>query len=278
MKLHWGPHTCAIGIHILLEETGRAYETEKIDVGGGATEEAWFKAINQKGKAPTLIADDGRVLTEFGAIAVWLARQAPALGLMPTDPDEEQRALSLTDYVTGTIHGQAYGRIFMPARFEPQDPVHQTIGLGQASVKKQGETMLSEAFAILADQLAGRDLQAEIRAEQPAWASLVELPKPPTDAAPIARPLDAYTGIYESPLYGTLAVTRAGDRLAATIGGRPARLTPWSGDTFLMSFPNPDIAPGLMTFAVAGSTATSIDGAAIPRTLTVSYGRFERVR
>lgn len=195
MKLYWGPHTCAIGIHILLEEIGRAYETEKIDVQGGATEEAWFKAINPKGKVPTLIADDGRVLTEFGAIAVWLTRQAPDLGLMPTDPDEEQRALSLTDYVTGTIHGQAYGRIFMPARFEPQDPIHQTIGLGQASVKKQGETMLSKAFAIIADQLAGREWAAGdhfgvadaalFYVER--WASETSVPLPPAVDAHLRR-------------------------------------------------------------------------------------------
>jgi glutathione S-transferase len=36
MKLFWGPHTCAIGSHILLEESGKSYETEKLDVAGGA--------------------------------------------------------------------------------------------------------------------------------------------------------------------------------------------------------------------------------------------------
>ena len=98
MKLYWGPHTCAIGTHLLLEEIGRQYETEKVDVEAGALKEPWFKAINPKSKVPTLVLDNGRVLTEFGAIAVWLARQAPEQGLIPTDPDEEQRALSLLDY------------------------------------------------------------------------------------------------------------------------------------------------------------------------------------
>ena len=27
MNLYWGPHTCAIGIHVLLEEIGAPYET-----------------------------------------------------------------------------------------------------------------------------------------------------------------------------------------------------------------------------------------------------------
>jgi hypothetical protein len=42
LKLYWGPHTCAIGIHILLEEIGRPYETKKLDVSEGATHEAAF--------------------------------------------------------------------------------------------------------------------------------------------------------------------------------------------------------------------------------------------
>ncbi len=75
MKLYWEPHTCAIGIHVLLEETGLPYETEKIDVGGGATREPPFLAVNPKGKVPTLVRDDGSVLTEFAAIATWLARR-----------------------------------------------------------------------------------------------------------------------------------------------------------------------------------------------------------
>jgi glutathione S-transferase len=67
MKLYWGPHTCAIGIHILLEEIGKPCETEKLDVSGGATHAPLFMSVNPKGKVPTLVRDDGSVLTDFGA-------------------------------------------------------------------------------------------------------------------------------------------------------------------------------------------------------------------
>ena len=157
MKLYWGPHTCAIGTHVLLEQIGKPYEAEKIDVQGGATEEAWFKAINPKGKVPTLVLDDGRVLTEFTAIGTWLARANPEAGLLPSEPDEEVRALSITDYAVGTVHGQGFGRVFLPAKFEPQDPLHQGLGLGRGSVKRQGEAMVTEAFDILDREMSGRD-------------------------------------------------------------------------------------------------------------------------
>ena len=35
MKLYWGPHTCALGIHILLEEIGKPYETERVNLQQG---------------------------------------------------------------------------------------------------------------------------------------------------------------------------------------------------------------------------------------------------
>jgi glutathione S-transferase len=75
MKLYWGLHTCAIGIHILIEEIGCPYETEKLDVAGGATHWPPFSAINPKGKVPTLVRDDGSVLIDFSAISIWLAGQ-----------------------------------------------------------------------------------------------------------------------------------------------------------------------------------------------------------
>jgi glutathione S-transferase len=153
MKLYWGPHTCAIGIHILLEEVGAVYETERIDVSGGGARSPAFLAVNPKGKVPTLVRDDGSVLTEFSAIATWLARTCPEKALLPADAEGEARAVEMLAYVEGTIHGQGFARLFMPEIFEPQDIVHQTLGLGQSSVRAQGRLMIEEGFAILDPQL-----------------------------------------------------------------------------------------------------------------------------
>lgn len=157
MKLYWGPHTCAIGIHILLEEIGAPYETERLDVGGGSTRETPFLAVNPKGKVPTLLRDDGSVLTEFGAIATWLARTCPDRGLIPEEPEGEARMVETMDYVEGTIHGQGYGRLFAPEQFAPQNIVHRATGLGAGSVKAQGIEFVEKDFAILDSQLARHD-------------------------------------------------------------------------------------------------------------------------
>ncbi len=122
MKLYWGPHTCAIGIHVLLEELGRPYEAEKVDVAGSATHGAAFQSVNPKGKVPTLVRDDGTVLTEFGAIATWLACTDAKRGWYPADADTEARMVETLDYVEGTIHGQGYARISHPRSSSRRTP------------------------------------------------------------------------------------------------------------------------------------------------------------
>ena len=77
MKLYYMPGACSIGIHVLLEEIGKPYDLQKID---GAKQEQYgpdFVKLNPKSKVPTLQRDDGSVLTEFPAIAMWLARKHP---------------------------------------------------------------------------------------------------------------------------------------------------------------------------------------------------------
>ena len=149
MKLYWGPHTCAIGIHIILEEAGARYETCQIDVAGGATHHREFLAINPKGKVPTLVLDDGSVLTEFGAIATWLGREYPAAGLLPDGSVAEARTTEMLEYVEGTVHGQGFSRLFKPGSFDPT-------GKGKAQVESQGKEIINKAFAVIDRQLDGR--------------------------------------------------------------------------------------------------------------------------
>ena len=138
MKLFWGPHTCAIGSHILLEESGLSYETEKLDVAGGGTQQGPFKDVNPKGKVPTLLRDDGSVLTEFGAIANWIARSAPDKHLLPHDANGEARAVEVMDYVVGTIHGQGFGRIFKPEKSNQRIRSTRQRGLAHLRSRSKG--------------------------------------------------------------------------------------------------------------------------------------------
>ena len=119
MKLLCAPGACSLGIHLLLEEIGKPYQAEIVDLRGGAQFQPNFTAVNPKSKVPTLVRDDGSVLTEFPAIALWLARTNPEANLLPTDIESEVRALEAMDYVVSTIHMRGFTLIFRPDVLAP---------------------------------------------------------------------------------------------------------------------------------------------------------------
>ena len=92
MKLYYAPGVCSIGIHVLLEEIGKPYDLELVNLREGAQYQPQFTGVNPKSKVPTLQRDDGSILTEFPVIARWLARQNPQANLIPKDEEADTRA------------------------------------------------------------------------------------------------------------------------------------------------------------------------------------------
>jgi glutathione S-transferase len=126
MKLYFLPGACSIGIHALLAEIGRPFEIEKAARPGTPEFEA-FKQINPKGKVPSLIRDDGSLLTEFPVIALYLARIHPEKALIPTDIEGEIRVLEMTEHLVSTVHMQGYTRARRPEKFSPSEADHAAV-------------------------------------------------------------------------------------------------------------------------------------------------------
>ena len=149
MKLYWGKHTCAIGIHILLEEIGAPYELAEIDVKGHENTRAPFRDMNPKQKVPVLIRDDGSRLTEYATIAAWLASEHKDANLLPFEDLEAQtRMYEAMDYLIGTLHALAFPRIFFPEKFAPAAKDDAAVA---DKVKAQGREMATKGFAILGE-------------------------------------------------------------------------------------------------------------------------------
>ena len=148
-KLFYAPGACSIGIHVLLEEIGKPYEAEAVDLRSPPPERA-FTAINPKSKVPTLKRDDGTVLTEFPAIAYWLAMTNPEAKLLPEGADAQARALEAMDYVVATMHMQGFGRMFRPGNFAPSEADHE-------AVKARGKQIFENGLNVMDGLLAGKD-------------------------------------------------------------------------------------------------------------------------
>jgi glutathione S-transferase len=150
MKLYYAPGACSIGIHVLLEEIGKPYQLEQLDLRGGAQFKPPFAGVNAKAKVPTLERDDGSILTEFPVIATWLARHNPEAGLVPQDDELDMRAMEAMEYVVGTMHGQGFARLFRTERFAPSPADHE-------AVKAAGRDIVEKGFALLDEALTGKE-------------------------------------------------------------------------------------------------------------------------
>lgn len=153
MKLFYSPGACSLAIHVLLEEIGKPYETTLVSMRDGSNRKPDYLALNPKGKVPALLRDDGSVLTQVPAIAVWLARTNPEAKLLPADPDAESRALETLDYICSYIHMQGFTRISRPGNFTPNEADHD-------AVQARGRAMFAEGMSVLDAGLKGRDYVA----------------------------------------------------------------------------------------------------------------------
>lgn len=153
MKLFYSPGACSLAIHVLLEETGTRFETQMVSVRDGSNRKPDYLALNPKAKVPALQRDDGTMLTELPAIAVYIARKNPQAGLLPADPEIESRALEILDYIVATVHMQGFTRIARPANFTPNEADIE-------AVKARGREIFAAGMDLLDAGLDGREFAA----------------------------------------------------------------------------------------------------------------------
>ena len=153
MKLMYSPGACSVGIHVLLEEIGKPYEAQLVNLREGGQFKPEFTAVNPKSKVPTLVRDDGSVLTEYPAIAFWLARSNPDKKLLPEDVESQTRGIEALDYAVATIHMQGFSRLFRASNYTP-NPADED------KVKERGKEIVEKGFAVIDKALAGKDYVA----------------------------------------------------------------------------------------------------------------------
>ena len=148
MKLYYSPGACSLGIHVLLEEIGKPYEAEAVNLRQPVPERA-LTAVNPKSKVPTLVRDDGSVLTEYPAIAYWLAGSNPEAHLFPVGLDAQTRTLEAVDFCVSTLHMQGFSRMFAARRAATPAEADAMTAFGRDVVER--------GLARMSDVLGGKD-------------------------------------------------------------------------------------------------------------------------
>jgi glutathione S-transferase len=130
--------------HIGLEETGVPYEKKPTLLPKGEQKTESYLKINPRGKVPALVVD-GKVLTENTAILTYLGRHYPEKNLLPKDPFEEARCISLMAWFSNSVH-PPYTHYVRPERYAEPEAAHAPV---KEMAKKTFMAQVSEIDSLL---------------------------------------------------------------------------------------------------------------------------------
>ena len=153
MKLYYSPGACSLSPHIVLVESGLAFEpvmastkTHKLNDGTD------YYTINPKGYVPLLELDSGERLTEGPAILQYIADKVPAKNLAPANGTMARyRTQEWLNFITSELH-KGIGGLFNPAMPEEGKAVIRAKALDRlkwVDAQLEGKQYLAgDAFSI----------------------------------------------------------------------------------------------------------------------------------
>jgi len=148
IALYYAPVTCALAPYISLTEANADFEVRPLNFRKQQNKSPEYMKINPKHKVPLLVVD-GEALTESTAIQIWIARNFPQANLLPDDPWQELKAISLFSWCSSGIHPYL-SRINNTAKVcDVPDAAN--------SVRKYAEEALTECFDIADNMLTDHD-------------------------------------------------------------------------------------------------------------------------
>lgn len=150
LKLYYAANSCALATHIVLEEVGADYSTQRIDFAKEQQKSPEFLKINPKGRVPALVTDRG-ILTETPAMLVYVAQSFPTARLAPMDdPFAFARMQSFNSYLCSHLH-VAHAHRMRGHRWVDADDAHSI-----AAMKRKVPETVGDAFEMIErDMLKG---------------------------------------------------------------------------------------------------------------------------
>lgn len=116
MKLYYSPGACSLSVHIVLQESGLAFESVQAPTKTHQLPDGTdYYTINPLGYVPLLELDDGTRLTEGPAIAQYIADQVPEKKLAPANGTiQRAQVQSWLNFISSEVH-KGFSPLFNPA-------------------------------------------------------------------------------------------------------------------------------------------------------------------
>jgi glutathione S-transferase len=104
LTLYYATGTCSLASHIVLEDSGAAYEAKRVDFSRGEQNSPEYLLVNPKGRVPALATDYG-IISETPAILAFIAQSYPQSNLAAVnDPFQFAKANAFNNYLSSTVH------------------------------------------------------------------------------------------------------------------------------------------------------------------------------
>jgi glutathione S-transferase len=203
LVFYHSPQTRSGGTRILLEELGASYEMHVLNMKAGDQRKPEYHAVNPLGKVQA-IEHDGVLVTEQGAVFIYLADLFPEAGLAPAIGDPQRGP-----YLRWLVY---YGSSFEPAvvdraqKREPAPPSMSPYGDFDTMLEtvtsaiRKGPYLLGERFSA-ADVLWGTALR---------WTTMFKIvPELPEIKAYLARVCERPAFVRATALDAELAAAHA---------------------------------------------------------------------
>ncbi|APR80781.1 Glutathione S-transferase [Minicystis rosea] len=113
MHVYFSPLACSMATRIALYDAGAGATYIEVDPKTKRTTEGKdFRDIHPLGLVPTIVTDDGRVLTENAAILQYVAARYPEAKLAPQDPFEHARLQQWLCFIGTELHKALFAPLF----------------------------------------------------------------------------------------------------------------------------------------------------------------------
>lgn len=96
--------TTSLRVRAALNLKGVPYDIRSVNLPDGAQQRSDYAALNPARGVPTLVLDDGTVLTQSMAILEWLEEAYPSTALLPSDPVARAQVRAAAQIIAMDIH------------------------------------------------------------------------------------------------------------------------------------------------------------------------------
>ncbi len=146
-----------IGMY-LLEELGQPFEVTIVDVRAGGGQKPEYLAINPMGKVPA-IKDGDEVVSETGAIAIYLGDKYPQANLAPPVGDPRRGAYLRWHFFNTSLDTVLVEKMFnrepMPAAGAGYGDYDRVLNMLRGGLQRGGPWMLGEQFTTVDVAIGG---------------------------------------------------------------------------------------------------------------------------